>query len=637
MHTILIGAPVRQESAILREFLRGLAELDTTGLQVEFAFVDDNVEAESTTLLQEFAQQHPTLLLDGGEAPEVYRKDEYGHVWNDELIWKVARFKDTLLDHARRRGHDGVFLVDSDLVLHPRLLHHLIRQGVDVVSEVFWTRWAPGMPDRPQVWLRDQYTMHHQRRDEVLTQEEIDRRKQQFFQELLRPGLHRVGGLGACTLLSRRALLAGVNFQAIPNLGLWGEDRHFCIRAAVLGLSLHADTCYPPLHVYRQSELPRVEVFRGARPLMQRRVQALQAFRNGITAWGTTHHATTDGREGLAAFSPGMQQNLAASASDRVALAKRMRSVTRTHVVWQAQKDLDDGAMQIGGTLVREGSHDGTPFRDDFGVLATMRDERGDGDFRITDLQLQRVNEPLTVPVVRKTHGNRVLLSMLVRDEAGRFLREVLTEAARYVDEVLIVDDGSTDASVAVCHEVLRSVPHRVVSLGRSQFHDEHRLRRLQWELARAQRPDWILCLDADEMFESRMAQALRGLVDQDQYDAIAFRLFDFWDQDHYRDDALWRAHRTFRHFLVRNLPDLDDAFRTTAQHCGRWPLAVDRLRTATSDVRLKHFGWALPDDRVRKYERYRQLDPEGRHGSLAQYESILDPSPNLVKWTEAP
>jgi hypothetical protein len=635
MHTILIGAPVRQESAILREFLRSLAELHTTGLRVEFAFVDDNVEAASTTLLQEFAAAQPTLLLDGGDAPEVYQKDEYGHVWNDELIWKVARFKDTLLDHARQKGHDFVFLVDSDLVLHPQLLRHLVAQGVDVVSEVFWTRWAPGLPDRPQVWLRDQYTLHRQRRDEVLPQEEIDKRKQEFFLELLRPGLHEVGGLGACTLLSRRALLAGVNFQAIPNLGFWGEDRHFCIRAAVLGLSLHADTCYPPLHVYRASELPRVQAFREARPLMQQRVEALAAFRAGITAWGTTHHATTDGREGLGAFTPGMQQNLLLGAGDRVAMARRQRSVVRSHVVWLAQKDLDDGAMQIGGTLVREGSHDGVPFRDDFGVLATMRDERGTGAFRIADLQLQRVHEKLQVPIVRKTQGNRVLLSMLVRDEAGRFLRSVLADAARYVDEVLIVDDGSTDDSVAVCHEALRSVPHTVVSLGKSQFHDEHRLRRLQWELARARRPDWILCLDADEMFEPRMTQAMRGLIDQDRFDAIAFRLFDFWDQDHYRDDALWRAHRTFRHFLVRNLPTLDDAFQTTAQHCGRWPLAIGRLRTATSDLRLKHFGWALPADRVRKFERYRQLDPNGAHGNPAQYASILDPTPNLVKWTE--
>ena len=48
--------------------------------------------------------------------------------------------------------------------------------------------------------------------------QEIERRKMEFFMMLLRPGLHEVGGLGACTLISRRTLLAGVTFEAIRNV-----------------------------------------------------------------------------------------------------------------------------------------------------------------------------------------------------------------------------------------------------------------------------------------------------------------------------------------------------------------------------------------------------------------------------------
>jgi glycosyltransferase involved in cell wall biosynthesis len=634
MTKILIGAPVRQDSTILREFLRSLRELNRSGLELEFAFVDDNVEAESKQALREFAAAERTLMIAGGDAPEVYAKDEFGHVWNDELIWKVARFKDRLLDHARAAGHDFVFLVDSDLVLHPNTLRHLLAQGVDIVSEVFWTRWQPGMPDRPQVWLRDQYTMHVQRRDELLEPDEIERRKQEFFRQLLRPGLHEVGGLGACTLISRRALQTDISFQAIPNLGFWGEDRHFCVRAAALGLKLHAETSYPPLHVYRQSELPKIDAFRAARAVQADRVAALAAFRAGIVAWGTTHHATATGREGHEHLAAPLRAMLAAGADERAELARRTRNVTRTHVVWVAQKDGDGDSMLVGGTLVRTGSLGGQAFTDHLGVKANMQRE-ADGAWRIAGVELQRVDEPLRAPVVRRTHGNRVLLSMLVRNESGRFLPEVLAGAARCVDEVLIVDDGSSDDTVAECRRLLRDVPHTIVELGASQFHDEHRLRRVQWELSRARHPDWILCLDADEVFEPRMATVMRQLVDQDRWDAIAFRLFDFWDQDHYRCDALWRAHRTFRPFLVRNLPTLSDTFRTTAQHCGRWPVDIGELRTASSDVRLKHLGWARADDRQRKYERYRQLDPDGRYGSLLQYESILDPAPNLVRWQD--
>lgn len=634
MHKILIGAPVRQEPTILREFLRSLSELDKTGLQVEFAFVDDNVDEDSREHLRRFAEAEPTTLMPGEELASDYAKDEFGHVWSDELIWKVARYKDRILDHARAHGHDAVFLIDSDLVLHPATLRHLVGCGVDVVSEVFWTRWYPYLPDRPQVWLRDQYTMHEQRRDEQLSQDEIDRRKQEFFKKLLQPGLYEVGGLGACTLISRRALLAGVGFQPISNLSFVGEDRHFCVRAVVLGLKLHADTHYPPLHVYRLSELSRVDGFRASTAQQQRRVEALQTVRDVVAAWGNTHYDSLRGDEGLQWFGAALRADLGASAAKRAADARASRAVVRSHVVSLSQRDLPDGGVAVAGTLVREGSTGGVPFRDDLGLIATLRDE-GDGHQRVTELQLHRLAEPLVLPATRKTHGNRVLLSMLVKNEAGRHLEKVLSHAASYVDEVLIVDDGSTDDSVAVCARVLRDVPHTIVQLGDSTFHDEHRLRRRQWELARSRCPDWILCLDADEQFEERMPQAIRALVDQDQYDAIAFRLYDFWDERCFRDDPLWSAHRTFRPFLVRALPGIGDEFRQSAQHCGRWPLDVGRLRTATSELRLKHLGWARPEDRQAKYERYRLLDPQARHGSAAQYESILEPNPNLVCWQE--
>jgi SRSO17 transposase len=63
-------------------------------------------------------------------------------------------------------------------------------------------------------------------------------------------------------LISRTALEAGVNFSRISNLSFWGEDRHFCIRAAALGLQLFVDTHYPAYHIYRDSDLEGVKSFK---------------------------------------------------------------------------------------------------------------------------------------------------------------------------------------------------------------------------------------------------------------------------------------------------------------------------------------------------------------------------------------
>jgi hypothetical protein len=72
---------------------------------------------------------------------------------------------------------------------------------------------------------------------------------------LREPDIYEVGGLGACTLISAKALNAGVNFAPLKNISFWGEDRWFCIRASAKGFPLFLDTHFPATHLYRESEV----------------------------------------------------------------------------------------------------------------------------------------------------------------------------------------------------------------------------------------------------------------------------------------------------------------------------------------------------------------------------------------------
>ena len=49
---------------------------------------------------------------------------------------------------------------------------------------------------------------------------------------------------GACTLVKTVVFRRGVSYEPIPNIqrAFWGEDRHFCVRAAVLGVEMWLDT-----------------------------------------------------------------------------------------------------------------------------------------------------------------------------------------------------------------------------------------------------------------------------------------------------------------------------------------------------------------------------------------------------------
>lgn len=519
---VLLGSPVCQKSNILREFLDSLTRLEQENVRIEYIFVDDNHEEESSRQLLLFAQNKPVRLyqsVDKEKNPETYVCDDATHYWKDHLIWKVAKFKDFMIQKAIEGSYDYLFLIDSDLLLYPRTITHLIETGKDIISEIFWTRWYPENPELPNVWLYDSYDMVRRLRGESLTPEEQMKRQQAFLNQLKVPGVYEVGGLGACTLISRKALLQGISFREIENLTLWGEDRHFCIRAKALGLDLFVDTYYPAYHIYRESVLAGVSDFKK-------------------------------------------------------------------------KCDADKGRLEV----------------------------------------KERINEKYL-----SVHRPKLTLSMIMKNEANRYLEKVLEEHRHYIDEAVIIDDGSTDNSVDLCRKILRGIPYQIIQNPVSKFQNEVELRKQQWEETVQTNPEWILNLDADEMFERKFKEKVQDLICNPDVDLYFFRLYDFWDDNHYREDKYWQAHSIYRPFLIRYRPDFQAEWNETPLHCGRFPQNITMLSYALGDLRIKHLGWADPKDRLAKYLRYLQLDPESRYGWKEQYESILDPNPGLVEWEESP
>lgn len=259
---VLVASPIYRNPNILSQFLSSLLDLKSTGIDVHYYFVDDNVHPESMKILREFKQNNKNVLIMKSHNTTPYHTNHQTHIWKEELIWKVGEYKNDMLDYAKINNFDYIFLVDSDLVLHPNTLIQLHSQKKDIVSNIFWTKWTPDSIDLPQVWLSDSYTLFNYKRGEAISEEEKQKRTAEFVNQLRTPGIYEVGGLGACTLISKEAIDKGVSFREIPNLSFAGEDRHFCIRAAALGLKLFVDTHYPALHIYRDSDISLVHDFK---------------------------------------------------------------------------------------------------------------------------------------------------------------------------------------------------------------------------------------------------------------------------------------------------------------------------------------------------------------------------------------
>ncbi|MCL6604065.1 MAG: glycosyltransferase [Paenibacillus sp.] len=526
---ILLGSPIHQKPPILRQFLDSLLRLQLDTLELDFYLIDDNEDEQSSQLLEDFKSSRENVFLQISGYRDPYIRDDTTHFWSANLVWKVANFKNMMIQRAALLDYDYLFLLDSDLLLHPLTLKHLAASGKDIISEVFWTQWQPNTILQPQVWMHDEYSQWERLPGEQLSAEEISYRFNHFLTKLKIPGIYEVGGLGACTLISRHAIDSGVSYNIIKNISYWGEDRHFCIRAAALGIPLYVDTHYPALHLYRDSDLSKVEDY------------------------------------------------------------------------------IKSNAVEL--TV-------------DSGDLSEPKQEPTLPD-----------SEPIPVPLVRKRP--KLTLTMIVKNESPRFLRQVLETHRKYIDEAVIINDGSTDDTAALCLDILKDIPVHIVHNVISKFSNEIELRKQQWEEVIKRDPEWILNLDGDEIFEDRFAQEIDNLLREDNVDLFCFRLYDFWTKDHYREDAYWRSHLSYRPFLLRYNKDFNYVWNELPQHCGRFPENIFEVPHQLSDLRLKHLGWSKPEYRMEKYLRYLQLDPEGQYGCKEQYLSILDQQPKLIPWVE--
>lgn len=229
----------------------------------------------------------------------------------------------------------------------------------------------------------------------------------------------------------------------------------------------------------------------------------------------------------------------------------------------------------------------------------------------------------------------KLIVGMLVKNEADRYLSRVIENINLFADELVVLDDQSTDHSMDLIKS-LSLVPTTIHTNYYGHFSNEIVLRKNLYAQIIERKPDWFMVIDADEVYSGACRKAFDQLMNQGEIDVWGFRLYDLWDEHHYRADALWQAQEYYTPMLARNIKDFKAVWRETPQHCGRLPQNVWSLRNSGTDLmKIKHLGWIRVADRLRKYERYMANDPEGKYGSLEQYKSILDPCPFLVRWVD--
>ena len=219
MTKVLIAAPLRQDPEIFREYQKGLDNLIIPeGVRVDrFFVVNDCPEVIPEIYNAEWIEHN-------SENVTMYQN----HLWTGDLVDRMSEMRNQTIRKAMDGGYDYLLSVDTDLVLEPHTLQVLLETGKDIVAGLFWTNgWS-------NAWRWDQ--------------------ADGYDPEWEKPGLYEVGGTGALILISRKVFEAGVDYTPIPNLkkAVFGEDRHFCIRAVCNGFKIWADSHCLPVHLYQR-------------------------------------------------------------------------------------------------------------------------------------------------------------------------------------------------------------------------------------------------------------------------------------------------------------------------------------------------------------------------------------------------
>lgn len=231
----------------------------------------------------------------------------------------------------------------------------------------------------------------------------------------------------------------------------------------------------------------------------------------------------------------------------------------------------------------------------------------------------------------------KLVASMIVKDELGRYLPECVGHLRAFVDQIVVVDDGSTDRTGEWLDDnadEMVVVKHLDPSDGFFAGH-EGRKRQELLLFTLNQLPDWVLSIDADEFISD--PAGIRDYMAGPR-PVGTLEMEEVWYADKrmtkLRMDGGWRPHGIPCLWSAKLSGRRGQALRIAdkALACGREPEAVrawyGRARPCGSSI--MHFGWAKVADRQGRYGRYVEADG-GRFHRNTHLESIMWPDEKVA------
>ncbi len=195
---------------------------------------------------------------------------------------------------------------------------------------------------------------------------------------------------------------------------------------------------------------------------------------------------------------------------------------------------------------------------------------------------LEKCPQAQELRMLQETCSRKATVSacMIVKDEE-ELLEGCLDTIRNWVDEIVLVDTGSTDRTV----EIAEAYGARVFHQPWEGNFSKHR----NYSIEQAG-SDWIFIIDADERIFEEDVPAILGLLNQEEYPLLSINVLNYYgdNEDHQTflpSDRFFRSDLNLRYKgIVHNQLDVPD-----------------EIKSSRTGVRLKHLGYGLDPEKMKK------------------------------------
>lgn len=215
------------------------------------------------------------------------------------------------------------------------------------------------------------------------------------------------------------------------------------------------------------------------------------------------------------------------------------------------------------------------------------------------------------------------ITALLAFQNEERHLPGFFSHLRPYVAEFIVFDDNSSDSSpdIARAQENTRVLERKLAAPSPPHYFEVDN-RRALLETAIERGAEWLLCCDADERYEKRFLEDLQRLTTAQQV-AYGVHVRDLWDSnDHYRVDGYWRNKAKFVLFPATPFTDY---YPSHSLHKRWMPPSVECLDENILDYNLYHLVSLRRDDRIKRKEKFKTIDPESKFQPRIGYDYMTD------------